>query len=164
MKPKPIPPEPGQESVWDYPRPARLEDTDKNLRVIFNNIILAQTQRAKRVLETSHPPTYYFPSEDIKLEYLTKTPRKTWCEWKGWCQYYDVCVDGKNAQYGAWIYFDPTPDFIPIKDYFGFYARLMDACYVDDQIVTPQPGEYYSGWITKEIVGPFKGEPGTMGW
>ncbi len=163
-RPTPIPPNPGQESVWDYPRPARWEDTNKHIKVIFNGIVIAETRRAKRVLETSHPPTYYIPAEDIKLEYLTETSRKSVCEWKGGCSYYNVSVGDKQANYGAWRNFNPTPDFASMKDYYAFYARLMDACYVDDELVTPQPGEFYGGWITKDIVGPFKGEPGTMGW
>ncbi|NEO47503.1 DUF427 domain-containing protein [Moorena sp. SIO3I6] len=164
MRPTPIPPKPGQESVWDYPRPARWEDTSKHIKVIFNGTILAETRQAKRVLETSHPPSYYIPREDIKLEHLIETPRKTFCEWKGWACYYKVLVGEKEANNAVWCFFDPTPDFVPIKGYCCFYARLMDACYVDDELVTPQPGEFYGGWITKDIVGPFKGEPGTMGW
>lgn len=164
MRPVPIPPAPGQESVWDYPRPAILQDTNKHIRIIYNGITLAETNKAKRVLETSHPPVYYIPPEDIKLEYLIETPRITWCEWKGSSRYYDVSVGDKYTNQAAWRFFDPTPDFIPIKTYYGFYAGLMDACYVDDELVTPQAGNYYGGWITKDIVGPFKGGPGTMGW
>lgn len=164
MRPNPIPPQPGQESVWDYPRPARLEDTNKLIKVICNGIILAETHRGKRVLETSHPPVYYIPAEDIKLEHLIETPKKNWCEWKGMYQYYDVSVGDQYIHYGAWRYFEPTPDFIPLITFYGFYANLMDACYVDNELVTPQPGDFYGGWITSEIVGPFKGEPGTWGW
>lgn len=164
MRPNPIPPQPGQESVWDYPRPAILQDTNKHLKVICNGIVLAETHRGKRVLETSHPPTYYFPPEDIKLEHLIETSRKGLCEWKGRYQYYDIRIGDKNINYGAWRYLDPTPDFVPIKEYYGFIAALMDACYVNDELVTPQSGDFYGGWITADIVGPFKGEPGTMGW
>jgi uncharacterized protein (DUF427 family) len=164
MKTNPIPPQPGQESVWDYPRPAILEDTSKHLKVICNGIVLAETNRGKRVLETSHPPTYYFPPEDIKLEYLLETPKKGLCEWKGRYQYYDVRIGDKYINYGAWRYFVPTPDFVSIQEYYGFLASLMDACYVNDELVTPQPGDFYGGWITADIVGPFKGSPGTMGW
>ncbi len=164
IRPTPIPPQPGQESVWDYPRPARLEDTNKHLKVIFNGIVLAETRRGKRVLETSHPPTYYFPPEDIKLEYLTETPRKTFCEWKGGCIYYDIAISNKQVTNAAWRFCQPTPNFIPIKEYYSFYPRLMDSCYVNDELVTPQAGDLYGGWITKDIVGPFKGEPGTMWW
>lgn len=164
MKPIPIPPNPSQESVWDYPRPPRLEEVTKHIRVIFNGITIAETQRAKRVLETSHPPVYYIPGEDIQLEHLVETTQKSWCEWKGWCLYYDVTVGDKYAKGGAWSYFQPVPDFALIKDYYCFYAGMMDACYVDGELVQPQPGGFYGGWITQDIVGPFKGEPGTMGW
>ena len=164
MKPTPIPPEPGQESVWDYPRPAVLEDTNKHLKVICNGVVLAETNKGKRVLETSHPPTYYFPPEDIKLEYLTEGSRKGLCEWKGRYQYYDISVGDKYINNAAWRYFVPTPDFVSIQEYYGFFANLMDACYVNDELVTPQPGDFYGGWITADIVGPFKGTPGTMGW
>ncbi|MGB3692195.1 MAG: DUF427 domain-containing protein [Spirulinaceae cyanobacterium] len=164
FKPEPIKPQPGQESVWDYPRPATLEDTHKQIKVIFNDLVLAETQRGKRVLETSHPPVYYIPPEDIQQEYLQETPRKTWCEWKGYCRYYHVSVGKKHSQYAAWSYFEPTPNFVSIQGYFGFYAHLMDACYVEGELVKPQPGNFYGGWITNDIVGPFKGKPGTMGW
>jgi uncharacterized protein (DUF427 family) len=164
MKPNPIPPKPGQESVWDYPRPAVLEDTNKPLKVICNGIILAETTRGKRVLETSHPPTYYFPPEDVKLDYLIEASRRGLCEWKGRYQYYDIKIDDRSINQAAWRYFDPTPDFVTLAEYYGFIAVLMDACYVNDELVTPQPGDFYGGWITADIVGPFKGTPGTMGW
>ncbi|MEH2072302.1 MAG: DUF427 domain-containing protein [Nostoc sp.] len=164
MRANPIPPQPGQESVWDYPRPARLEDTNKQLRIISNGIVLAETNKGKRVLETSHPPVYYFPPEDIKLEHLIETSKKGLCEWKGAYQYYDVSVGDKYLKYAAWRYFHPTPDFVSITKYYGFTASLMDACYVNDELVTPQPGDFYGGWITADIVGPFKGTPGTMWW
>ncbi|CEJ46318.1 DUF427 domain-containing protein [Umezakia ovalisporum] len=164
MRPEPIPPQPGQESVWDYPRPAILQDTDKHLKVICNGIILGETTRGKRVLETSHPPTYYFPPEDIKLEYLVETPRKNICEWKGAYQYYHIHIGDKQIKYAAWRYFAPTPNFLSMEKYYGFTAALMDACYVNGQLVIPQAGDFYGGWITADIVGPFKGGPGTWGW
>lgn len=164
IRPQPTPPKPGQESVWDYPRPAILQDTDKHLKVICNGIVLAETTRGKRVLETSHPPTYYFPSEDIKLEHLIETPKKNLCEWKGAYQYYDIKIGDKYINFASWRYFNPTPDFLPIQEYYGFIAALMDACYVNDELVKPQSGDFYGGWITADIVGPFKGEPGTYGW
>ncbi len=164
MRPNPIPPQPGQESVWDYPRPACLEDTNKYLKVICNGIILAETNRGKRVLETSHPPTYYFPPEDIKLEHLIATPKKGLCEWKGRYQYYDVSIGDQYINHAAWRYFDPTSGFVDIAEYYGFIACLMDACYVNDELVTPQSGDFYGGWITADIVGPFKGGDGTYGW
>lgn len=164
MKPTPIPPGPGQESVWDYPRPPRLEDTNKSIRVIFNGITIAETQRAKRVLETSHPPAYYIPPEDIKLEYLVRTSGQSWCEWKGRSAYYDLKMGEMYVPQVAWNYPQPTPDFIAIREYYSFYADKMEACYVDNELVQPQLGNFYGGWITRDIVGPFKGGPGTMGW
>ncbi len=164
MRPTPIPPQPGQESVWDYPRPAILQDTDKHLKVICNGIVLAETSNGKRVLETSHPPTYYFPPEDVKLEYLTETSRQIACEWKGRYLYYDIKIGDKYIQYGSWRYFQPTPDFVSIQTYYAFIPALMDACYVNDELATPQSGDFYGGWITKDIVGPFKGGSGTWGW
>jgi uncharacterized protein (DUF427 family) len=164
MKPQPITPQPGQESVWNYPRPAILQDTDKHIKVIFNGIVLAETTKAKRVLETSHPPGYYIPAVDIKTEYLIATSRKTMCEWKGICEYYDISVGDKYINNAAWQYIQPTPNFKSIQEYFSFYPSLMDACYVNDELVKPQAGGFYGGWITSDIVGPFKGEPGTWGW
>jgi uncharacterized protein (DUF427 family) len=164
MTPKPISPQPGQESVWDYPRPARLEDTNKHLKIICNGIVLAETNRGKRVLETSHPPVYYFPSQDIKLEHLIATSRQTGCEWKGKCRYYDIAIGDRYIPQGAWRYVDPTANFAALQDYYAFYPSLMDACYVNDELVTAQSGDFYGGWITSDIVGPFKGEPGTWGW
>ena len=164
MRPTPIPPKPGQESVWDYPRPAKWENTNKHITVIFNGITIAQTHRATRVLETSHPPSYYIPSADIKLECLIAVSRKTCCEWKGRCSYYTVSVGNKQAHCAAWRYSEPTPNFVAIKDQYCFYAHLMDACYVDGEQVIPQAGRLYGGWITSDVVGPFKGGPGTMGW
>ncbi|UZQ53979.1 DUF427 domain-containing protein [Trichothermofontia sichuanensis B231] len=164
MSPTPIPPGPGQESVWDYPRPARWEETSQVIRVVFNGVTIAQTRQGKRVLETSHPPTYYIPATDIQLDCLRETSRVSVCEWKGRCRYYDVVVQGKRANFAAWRYFDPTPAFRAIQDAYGFYASRMDACYLDDELVTPQPGNFYGGWITHKIVGPFKGGPGTLGW
>lgn len=164
MKPNPIPPKPGQESVWDYPRPARWEDTNKHLKVICNGIVLAETNKGKRVLETSHPPTYYFPPEDIKLEHLIETSKKGFCEWKGIYQYYDVSIGDKYIKNAAWRCVEPSQDFAAMQKYYSFLAGLMDACYVNDELVTPQAGDFYGGWITADIVGPFKGEPGTWGW
>lgn len=164
MRPTPLPIEPGQESVWDYPRPAILEDTAKHLKVICQGIVLAETNQGKRVLETSHPPTYYFPPEHIKLEYLTETPKKGLCEWKGRYEYYDIRIGETVIHYGAWRYYEPTPEFAPIQTYYGFFAGLMDACYVDTEQVVPQSGDFYGGWITADIVGPFKGGSGTWGW
>ncbi|MCB0124295.1 MAG: DUF427 domain-containing protein [Caldilineaceae bacterium] len=164
MRPTPIPPGPGQESVWAYPRPPRLEKSDKQIQVIFNGVAIADTRNAYRVLETSHPPVYYLPPTDIEMQYLIGTTRTTFCEWKGAGAYYTVRVDGKEAANAAWYYPTPTASFAPIRNYVAFYPGMMDACYVDGERVQPQPDGFYGGWITSDIVGPFKGEPGTMGW
>lgn len=164
MKPERIPPKPGQESVWDYPRPPRLEDTTKHIQIVFNEVVIADTQRAKRVLETSHPPVYYIPPEDIRQEYLVSVPQTTYCEWKGRGGYYSLVVGDKQVLNVAWYYPQPTETFAAIKDYIAFYAHPMDACYVDGEKVQPQPGNFYGGWITDDIVGPFKGIPGSWGW
>ena len=157
-------PGPGQESVWDYPRPPRVEDSTKHVQVVFGGVIIADTRRARRVLETSHPPVYYIPPEDIKLEYLEQTQKTTWCEWKGRARYYTVIVGDEQARDSAWFYPDPVPAYTAIKDYVAFYPQYMDACYVDGERVQPQPGGFYGGWITSDIVGPFKGGVGTAGW
>lgn len=161
---KRVEPGPGQESVWDYPRPPRVETTDKHLRVVFNGVIVAETRRGKRVLETSHPPVYYFPPEDVRMEHLVKASGSSWCEWKGRASTYDVVVAGKQAKRGAWTYHQPSEGFEAIKDHIAFYPASMDGCYVDGERVRPQPGSFYGGWITDDVVGPFKGGPGTQGW
>ncbi len=164
MKPEPIPPQPGQESVWDYPRPAILEATTKPLKVICQGLVLAETDQGKRVLETSHPPTYYFPPEQVQRQYLVPTGRRGVCEWKGGYAYYDIHIGDHVILQGAWQYVAPTPNFEGIQDHYGFFANLMDACYVNDEPVIPQAGDFYGGWITPDIVGPFKGGLGTWGW
>lgn len=162
--PKRIPPGPGQESVWDYPRPPRLEEFRKPIQVIFNGVEIVNTTRTFRVLETSHPPVYYLPPEDILTEYLEKGTGQSWCEWKGRGYYYSLKVGEQIAQNVGWYYPDPTPAFTAIKNYVAFYAGPMDRCLVDGERVTPQPGNFYGGWVTADIVGPFKGIPGSMGW
>lgn len=164
LKPQPIKPGPGQESVWDYPRPPRLEDSNRHIQVTFNGVVIADTRRAKRVLETSHPPVYYIPPEDIRLEFLERTGRGSSCEWKGRAGYYSVTVGDRTVLEAAWFYPEPTPPFSAIKDYVAFYPQHMESCTVDGELVQPQPGGFYGGWITRDIVGPFKGEPGTWGW
>lgn len=155
---------PHQESVWDYPRPPGVEPTGKRVRVIFNGKTIAETTRAIRVLETSHPPAYYIPPDDIQMAYFTLTDRHTVCEYKGMASYWTIRVKGQSAENAAWSYPNPAPGYETIKDYLAFYPSRMEACYVDDELVTPQEGDFYGGWITSEIVGPFKGGPGTWGW
>lgn len=163
-KPERIEPGPGQESVWDYPRPPRVEETDKHIQVIFDGVIIADTRRAKRVLETSHPPTYYIPLEDVQREYLVPRFNTSFCEFKGTARYYGLFVNDRQVPIAAWFYPEPTPAFAPIKMHLAFYAQHMDQCLVDGQEVQPQPGGYYGGWVTSDVVGPFKGEPGTEFW
>lgn len=162
--PKHIEPEPGQESVWDYPRPPRLENSKKRLQVMFNGVTIVATRHAKRILETSHPPVYYIPPEDIKMEYLTASDRSSWCEWKGAAAYYHLQVGNRQVQNAAWYYPQPTPGFESLKDFAAFYPSLMDACYVDGEQVQAQAGDFYGGWITSDIIGPFKGGPGSNWW
>lgn len=164
MRPQPIPPGPGQESVWEYPRPPRLESTPKPIEIWFNGVQIAHTNRAWRVLETSHPPTYYIPPDDVVMAYLQPGNGRSFCEWKGQASYYTVQVGEKTAVNVAWTYAKPTPNFTAIKNHLAFYPAPMDRCTVAGETVTPQPGGFYGGWITSDIVGPFKGEPGTMGW
>lgn len=159
-----IAPGPGQESVWDYPRPPRLEDSSKHIQIFFNGVAIADTHRAKRVLETSHPPVYYIPPEDIQAEYFTPTARHTFCEWKGQASYYTITVGDQTAEQAAWFYPQPTDRFADLKDYVAVYPSRMEACYVDGEKVQAQPGDFYGGWITSDVVGPFKGGSGTWGW
>ena len=162
--PRRIEPGPGQESVWDYPRPPRVEETSRHLKVVFNGVVIAETERGIRVLETSHPPVYYFPPEDVEMAHLKETRGSSWCEWKGRATYYDVVVDGREATRSAWTYHEPREGYHSIKDHVAFYPEAMDACYVEGERVRPQPGGFYGGWITGDVVGPFKGAPGTAGW
>ena len=161
---KRIEPKPGQESVWDYPRPPRVEPVSQHVRVVFNDVVIADTNRAQRVLETSHPPTYYLPPADVRMEYLHKLGRTSHCEWKGRAVYYAVEVDGRRAEQAAWGYASPSERFAVLKDYIAFYPSKMEACYVGDERVQAQEGDFYGGWVTSNLVGPFKGGPGTWGW
>ena len=160
----PVTAAPGQESAWDYPRPARCEPTDRHLIVIFGREVVAETRRAYRVLETSHPPGYYIPTRDWRASVLVPVPGSSWCEWKGQAQYYDVHAAGQTARHAAWGYPEPTPAFAAIADCVSVYPGLVDRCVVDGIEVIPQAGGFYGGWITPDVVGPFKGESGTWGW
>jgi len=141
-----------------------LEEFHGRIRIVFNGKTIADTTRAKRVLETSHPPVYYIPPDDIDPECLKPVSGESWCEWKGVARYFDVEVGGARAARVAWYYPRPTPEFESLAGYVAFYAGPMDACYVDGELVRPQPGGFYGGWITDNIVGPFKGGPGTKWW
>src|SRR5215207_605743 len=152
-----IPPGPGQESVWDYPRPPRIEASHKHIQVIFNGVTIAETRRALRVLETSHPPVYYIPPEDVRLEYFSATPRSTFCEYKGAASYYTIRVGQRSEANAAWFYPQPSAPYAALANYVAVYPSRMDACSVNAELIQPQPGDFYGGWITKDIVGPFKG-------
>lgn len=164
MHPQRVEPGLGQESVWDYPRPPRIEDAAKHIEVVFNGVTIADTHRARRVLETSSPPVYYIPPEDIRMDFFTRTNHGSFCEWKGHAGYYTVTVGEQRVENAAWFYANPTPNFTLIRNYVSFYGGKMDGCFVDGERVVPQAGDFYGGWVTHEIVGPFKGEPGTQGW
>jgi len=152
------------ESVWDYPRPPQLEASRRLVRVEFAGEVIAETTRAYRVLETSHPPVYYIPPEDVRSESLRPSRRHSLCEWKGRASYYDLVVGEREVRDAAWYYPDPTSRFAAIRDYVAFYPGRVDAAFVDDEQVQSQAGDFYGGWITAEIEGPFKGGPGTAGW
>ena len=159
-----IKPKAGQESVWDYPRPPRLEKFSGHIRISFNKQVILDTNQAYRVLETSHPPTYYLPISDFQTGVLQPTSRTSLCEYKGLANYWNLVVEGRVAPQAAWGYRYPNRDFAALKDTVSVYAHLVDACFVNDEKVQAQPGDFYGGWITSNIVGPFKGGPGTWGW
>ena len=153
------------ESVWDYPRPPRLEPTPRRLRVVHRGIVLAETTRALRILETSHPPVYYIPQADIAMEHVVPSARRSsFCEWKGSAVYWNVVMGDAVIPDAAWSYPNPTKTYAALKDHLAFYANLVEECSVDGEMVQPQPGDFYGGWITSHVRGPFKGPPGTMGW
>ncbi len=148
------------ESVWDYPRPPRLEPTPRRLHIV-HGAVLADTVRALRILETSHPPVYYIPQSDIAMDRLRPSQRRgSFCEWKGAAVYWSL----PGVPDVAWSYPKPAPAYLALKDHLAFYASRVDECTVDGERVEPQPGDFYGGWITSDLLGPFKGAPGTMGW
>jgi uncharacterized protein (DUF427 family) len=153
-----------KESVWDYPRPPRLEPTSRHIRVELGGVVLADTSAAFRVLETSHPPVYYVPPQHIAQRYLIASSKSSFCEWKGRARYYSVVVGERRVENAAWCYPEPDPAFAAIRDYVAFYPSRMDSCFVDGERALAQPGDFYGGWITSDLVGPFKGGPGTRGW
>ncbi|PWN89342.1 DUF427-domain-containing protein [Acaromyces ingoldii] len=172
MPPRPV------ESVWNYPRPPALQPTTARLRVVWrapdhSETVVADTTQGYRVLETSHPPTYYFPPSDVNQALLAPSAaRRTWCEWKGQALYHDLKPTQASTplvKAKIWSYPSPTPGFAKIKDYMCFYASSgTDAAkYVDEDEVAAQEGDFYGSWITPEITGGdrgFKGGPGTWGW
>ncbi len=164
MRPVPIVPAPGQESVWDYPRPPRLEPSGKRVQIWLGGVQIADTTAAYRVLETSHPPGYYLPHDAFVPGVLSPANGSSVCEWKGRASYWTLSAGGVTVPKAAWSYEWPTPEFTPISGHVALYAGKVDRVTLDGIDVTPQPGEFYGGWITPDIVGPFKGIGGSWGW
>jgi uncharacterized protein (DUF427 family) len=164
MLPVPDPTHAGQESVWDFPRPAVAEHTSSHLKIIHRGVTIAETRRGIRTLETSHPPSYYFPREDVVIALLSSSTNRSFCEWKGDATYFDVAVKGEVLNDIAWSYSRPTATFVILRDHIAFYAAPFEGCFVDGEKVMPQPGGFYGGWITSKFAGPFKGIPGSRFW
>lgn len=164
VTPTPHPLRPGQESVWNYPRPPRVEAVRRQCEVIFGGQTIAITLSPVRVLETSHPPVYYFPPDSVLAGALDPIERTSYCEWKGVASYFNVVRADALARAAAWTYRDPKPGYEMLRDHIAFYPADMEMCLVDGDFVRPQPGGFYGGWITSHVAGPFKGEPGTEGW
>ncbi|ORA09153.1 DUF427 domain-containing protein [Mycobacterium asiaticum] len=162
--PTPDVPGPGQESVWDYPRPPRLEEFAGAITIELGGETIASTTRAWRVLETSHPPTYYLPRDAFADAVLRPATGASWCEWKGQARYFDLVTETRKAPRAAWTYPLPSAPFTPITGAIAVLAAEVDRCTVNGEQVIPQPGGFYGGWITSWIAGPFKGIPGSMGW
>jgi uncharacterized protein (DUF427 family) len=155
---------PGQESVWDYPRPPRVERSGRRVRIVLGGVEIVDTTEAVRVLETSHPPTWYVPLSALRDVEVRPSARTTVCEFKGRATYLTLEAGGRVERDVAWTYPDPAPGFALLAGRVAVYPGRMDACSVDDELVEPQPGGFYGGWITRDVVGPFKGAPGTLGW
>jgi uncharacterized protein (DUF427 family) len=156
-------PKPGQESVWDYPRPPRVEAVPERLRVVVDGEMVAETVRGIRVLETAGAPVYYFPPEDVLLARLRSSPHTTFCEWKGAATYVSYEHGGHRIENVGWRYPEPKPGYEKIADHIAFYAGRVDEAWVGEERATPQPGNFYGGWVTSRLVGPFKGAPGSAG-
>ncbi|SOE02576.1 DUF427 domain-containing protein [Blastococcus haudaquaticus] len=164
MRPSPDPVGPGQESVWDYPRPPSAEVSSRHVVVELGGRVVADTVAAVRVCETSHPPVYYVPRRDVADGVLQQAAGSSWCEWKGAATYWDAVVEGRRFAAVAWSYENPTPGFEHLRGAIAFYPSRVDRAVVDGVQVRAQAGDFYGGWITDEVVGPFKGDPGTLGW
>ena len=165
-RPTRVEPGPGQESVWDYPRPPVAAPTTDLIRVIHGGRTIAETTAAVRVLETSQPPAFYLPLADVDTTLLVRSSRRSICEWKGVATYWSLAATPETAGVVdlAWNYEHPTAAFTAITGHLAFYAQLVDECWVGDEQVLPNPGMFYGGWITSAVVGPFKGAAGTLHW
>lgn len=153
------------EHVWDYPRPPSLVPCDRRVRVILDGVVLVDSSRALRVLETSHPPTIYVPPGHVHGEHLAPAPaRPTWCEFKGAARYLDAIVNRRRVESVAWTFPEPAPGYEDLRDHVAFYPGRVDEAWLGDERVAAQAGDFYGGWISADLVGPFKGAPGTLGW
>jgi uncharacterized protein (DUF427 family) len=150
--------------VWDYPRPPRVEPNTRRLTVELAGVVVAASTGGFRVLETSQPPAYYLPPDDVDLALLRPTETQTLCEWKGRARYRSIVVGERVAVDAAWTYPRPAPGFEAITDHLAFFPARVDRCAVDGEEVQANEGDFYGGWITSWVVGPFKGGPGTAGW
>lgn len=157
-------PGPDRESVWDYPRPPRVEPSSREVVVVHDGAEVARSVRAFRVLETSHPPVYYIPRADVMMSRVVPVTGTTFCEFKGTAHYFDLVGATTRSRRAAWSYPEPAPGYEDLRDAIAFYPGRVDAAYVDGELVVAQEGDFYGGWITSDIVGPFKGGPGTTGW
>lgn len=161
---KRVEPGPGQESVWDYPRPPRVEPSSERIVLVLGGEVIVDTTESLRVLETSHPPAYYLPCTAFADGSLVPAAGSSFCEFKGSAKYLTVRGGDAAAERSAWYYPNPSPGFEQLVDHVAVYPAAMDSVTVDGETVLPQAGGFYGGWITSRVVGPFKGEPGTMGW
>lgn len=152
------------ESVWDYPRPPAIESFNGHIRIVHNDIILVNSNKCHRILETSHPPSFYIPMSDVNMEYLNLNELTSFCEWKGKAFYFDLNMNSKTIDKVGWYYPNPNKKYAALKDTISFYASKLDNCFVNDEKVKAQEGDFYGGWITSNIKGPFKGGAGTFGW
>jgi uncharacterized protein (DUF427 family) len=164
MRPTRVEPGPGQESVWDYPRPPVVDPSDETVEVLLGDVVVASTTESVRVLETSHPPTYYLPLAAFTERVLRPATGTTSCEFKGTAAYFDLVTATRTAARAAWTYPQPARGFGCLAGYVAVMPGLVDRCTVDGEVVMAQTGGFYGGWITSRVVGPFKGEPGTRGW
>ncbi len=153
------------ERVWDYPRPPAVAPCERRVRVELGGVLLADSARALRLLETSHPPTIYVPPEDVRAELLRPSGAgSTWCEFKGAARYVDAVVGDRRVRAVGWTYPEPTAGYKSLRDHIAFYPGRVDAAWIGDERIDAQPSDFYGGWITADLVGPFKGPPGTLGW
>ena len=152
------------ERVWDYPRPPAVAPA-RPVRLMLAGQVLAESERALRVLETSHPPTIYIPRQDIDLSLLADSAAGgSWCEFKGAARYLDAVAGERRVEQAGWFYPDPTAGYEALRDHVSFYPGRADEAWLGDERVQAQAGDFYGGWITADLVGPFKGPPGTLGW